>query len=185
MIDSRSRHDLKLELFPFISLFLCVIGVLAFLQNLMVMGDIGATEEASAKQAQIFQTPYRMDVYPGSVVLHPPASDLHERLPDLALDERAALERIERGRSTIHETDGFQLDLTIESNQAVLATLLNETVTVNRLAESRGFPYEEYLLLVIHPASTDTYHYLRGLMDQADYRYLRIGLDVGDGAAFE
>lgn len=183
MIDSGSRHELKLELFPFISLFLCVIGVLAFLQNLMVVGDIGAIEEAEAKQAQIFQTPYRMDVYRGSVVLRPPATGLLERLPDLALDEQAGLELIERGRNTIAAADGFLLDLTLEANQTILTTLLNEVVTVNRLAESRGYPYEEYLLLVIHPGSTDTYHYLRGIMDQADYRYLRIGLDVGDGVS--
>ena len=181
MIDSRARHELKLELFPFISLFLCVIGVLAFLQNLMVMGEIGSTEEAEAEQAQIFQTPYRVDVYPGNILLSPPVSDLSERLPDLALDERAGLDAIERGRNTILTIGGFNLDLTMEDNQGVLGVLFNEIVTVNRLAESRGYPYEEYVLLVVHPGSTDTYHTLRAMMEQAEFRYLRVGLDIGDG----
>jgi len=57
MLSVGSSRKPTLELFPFISLFLCVIGVLAFLQNLLVVGDIGASEE-EAQQPQIFQTAY-------------------------------------------------------------------------------------------------------------------------------
>jgi len=64
LLSVGSSRNLTLELFPFISLFLCVIGVLAFLQNLLVMGEIGASEE-DAIQPQIFQTPYRIDIRSG------------------------------------------------------------------------------------------------------------------------
>ena len=98
MLAVGTSRRASLDLFPFISLFLCVIGVLAFLQNLLVLGDIGASEE-DAQQPQIFQTAYRIEAMSDRLVLHPPETELKEIYKNLNLEELAGLDRMQAERS--------------------------------------------------------------------------------------
>ena len=94
MLSVGSSRKLTLELFPFISLFLCVIGVLAFLQNLLVIGEIGASEE-EAVQPQIFQTAFRIDCLPDRLVLYPPENELLPIFESLSIEELAGVRSID------------------------------------------------------------------------------------------
>ena len=177
MLGVGSSRNLTLELFPFISLFLCVIGVLAFLQNLLVMGEIGASEE-EAKQPQIFQTSYRIECYPDRIVLHPPDDQLSSLYDSLNLEEKAGVDAIRQRREFERAEKGLELSFAPEFPEDYLRIALNEVVTLNRLAKVNRYAYEEYVLLEIHPGGSNVYHYLLELLDRPEYRHVRTGLDL-------
>lgn len=184
MLSVGSSRKLTLELFPFISLFLCVIGVLAFLQNLLVMGDIGASEE-DAKQPQIFQTSYQIDAFPDRLILYPPDATLEPLRENLSLDEQAAIDSIVAGRKLMRAAEGLELDFGPDFKEGYLRIALNEIATINRLSKERGFAYEEYVLFQIHSGGSDAYHYLVRLLDLPEYSHIRSGLDIADFEAAE
>jgi len=179
-----SRHPLKLELFPFISLFLCVIGVLAFLQNLFVLGDIGEAEE-EASQPQIFHTAYRIETFADSLLLTPPIAPLDELLERLTLDEKTALNQVLERRDREAEQGGLVLPFNAEFDEETLRQVLNEVVTLNQLSVTMRHPYEEYLLFTVHSGGSDIYHYLRLLLDSPEYRHLRSGLEVVEAGSVQ
>ena len=175
MLSVGSSRKLSLELFPFISLFLCVIGVLAFLQNLLVIGEIGASEE-EAVQPQIFQTAFRIDSLPDRLILYPPENELLPIFESLSLEELAGVRSIESRRPK--NSKGFELVFTNNFDERPLLLSLNEVSTLNRLAKQYGLSYEEYVLLNVHSGGSDAYHYLVSLLDQPQYSHIRSGLDV-------
>jgi len=174
-----SSRDLRLELFPFISLFLCVIGVLAFLQNLLVMGDIGASEE-EALQPQIFQTAYTIECHADKLVLHPPSGTLDALLAELTTEEKYGLDAVQIRREA---SAGLVLPFVPEFDEDRLSVALNEIVTVNKLAATHRFPYEEYLLFDVRVGGANAYHFIRSLLDTPQYRHVRSGLDITDFSA--
>lgn len=175
MLSVGSSRKLTLELFPFISLFLCVIGVLAFLQNLLVIGEIGASEE-EASQPQIFQTAFRIDCLPDRIILYPPENDLLPVFATVSLEEQAGIGSIQSRRPD--NNVGIEIVFTSEFDNRPLQRSLNEVSTLNRLAKQYGLPYEEYVLLNVHSGGSDVYHYLLRLLDQSQYRHIRVGLDI-------
>ena len=183
MLSVGSSRKLTLELFPFISLFLCVIGVLAFLQNLLVIGEIGASEE-EASQPQIFQTAFRIDCLPDRIILYPPEHDLLPIFEAVSLEEQAGISSIQarrpskNDRSSDRNSDGFEMVFTVDFDDRPLQLSLNEVSTLNRLAKQYGLPYEEYVLLNVHSGGSDVYHYLIRVLDQPQYRHIRVGLDA-------
>lgn len=179
MLTVASSRELRLELFPFISLFLCVIGVLAFLQNLLVMGDIGASEE-EALQPQIFQTAYLIECHPDKLVLRPPADALETLYGSVTLEQRSGLDIIRDRRESVANAE---LPFLPEFDEDQLRLSLNEVVTINKLSATHRFPYEEYLLFDIRSGGSDAYHYLQRLLDTPEYRHLRSGLDITDFSA--
>lgn len=181
MLSVGSARDLRLELFPFISLFLCVIGVLAFLQNLLVMGEIGASEE-EAVQPQIFQTAYVIECHRDQLVLHPPSYSLDTLQTRLSVEEKSGLEFIRIRRQN---SEGLVLPFAPEFDEQRLRIALNEIVTVNKLSASNRYPYEEYLLFDIRAGGADAYHFIRQLLDEPDYRHIRSGLDITDSSAID
>jgi len=175
MLSVGSSRKLTLELFPFISLFLCVIGVLAFLQNLLVIGEIGASEE-EASQPQIFQTAVRIDCLPDRIIIHPPENELLSVFTSVSLEEQDGIRSIQSNR--LGNKGGMEMIINAEFDDRPLQLSLNEVSTLNQLARQYGLPYEEYVLLNVHPGGSDVYHYLLLLLDLPQYRYIRTGLDV-------
>ncbi len=177
MLAVGSSRKPVLELFPFISLFLCVIGVLAFLQNLLVLGDIGATEE-EAPQPQIFQTAYRIETMADRLILHPPDVDLKEIYQKLNLEELAGLDRVQANRDQHLDSNGNTLFFEPAFNELALQLALNEVSTLNRLAKEHGIEYEEFILLSVHSGGSDAYHYINNTLDVPGFRHIRSGLEV-------
>ncbi len=177
MLTVGSSRKPALELFPFISLFLCVIGVLAFLQNLLVMGDIGATEEEAA-QPQIFQTAYRIEAMSDRIVLHPPDADLKEIYSSLNLEELAGLNSVQAGRERDSNSKGRTLFFEPTFDDLSLQLALNEISSLNLLAKEHGIEYEEFVLLSIHSGGSDTYHYLNRVLDVPTFKHIRSGLEI-------
>jgi len=151
-----SSRKPALELFPFISLFLCVIGVLAFLQNLLVVGNIGASEEDA----------------------HPPSVDLLQIYENLNLEELASLEIVGERREIVNADEGKELLFEPTFDELSLQLALNEVSTLNLLAKEYGIEYEEFVLLSVHSGGSDTYHYLSRLLDVPTFRHIRSGLEI-------
>ncbi len=178
MLAVGSSRKPALELFPFISLFLCVIGVLAFLQNLLVIGDIGATEE-DALQPQIFQTAYRIEAMSDRIVLHPPETNLGEIYSNLNLEELAGLNSVQTNRARSTESNGKTLLFEPSFDELSLQLALNEVSSLNLLAKEHGIEYEEFVLLSVHSGGSDTYHYLSRILDVPTFKHIRSGLEIG------
>lgn len=183
MLSVGTSRRASLDLFPFISLFLCVIGVLAFLQNLLVLGDIGASEEDS-RQAQIFQTAYRIEALSDRIVLHPPDTELNKIYQQLNLEELAGLDRVQAARAVDRAANGRTLLLAPSLDEVTLLQKLSEISTLNQLAKEHTIEYEEFVLLSIHSGGSDTYHFLRRLLDLPQFRHIRSGLEIaGNGTS--
>lgn len=177
MLSVGSSRRASLDLFPFISLFLCVIGVLAFLQNLLVLGDVGASEEDS-RQAQIFQTAYRIEAMSDRIVLHPPDTELKDIYQNLNLEELAGIDIMQVERALDNAAGGKTLLLAPSLDELALLQSLREISTLNQLAKEHAIEYEEFVLLSIHSGGSDTYHFLRRLLDLPAFRHIRSGLEV-------
>lgn len=175
MINYRERHNLTLELFPFISLFLCVIGVLSFLQNLLVVGQAGDAEK-EAIQRQIFQTAFTFVCQHDRLVIMPPADRLEPLLEAVTVDEQFGLEQIRGARDIMRSQDGLTLKLTDDFNVDALARVLGSINTVNHLAELVGHSYEEYVLFDVRPGGSNLFHYVRQLLETAELQQVRYGL---------
>lgn len=182
MLTVGSSRKPALELFPFISLFLCVIGVLAFLQNLLVMGDIGATEE-DAQQPQIFQTAYRIEAMSDRIVLHPPEANLLDIYGNLNLEELAGLNSVQTNRKRSIASKGITLMFEPNFDEVSLQLALNEVSSLNLLAKEHGIEYEEFVLLSIHSGGSDIYHDLSRLLDVPAFRHIRSGLEIAQSEA--
>lgn len=177
MLAVDTSRKASLDLFPFISLFLCVIGVLAFLQNLLVLGDIGASEE-DTRQPQIFQTAYRIEAMNDRIVLHPPDTELEQIYQDLNLEELTGLARVQAKREMDIAAKGRTLLFSPTLDEPSLQLALNEISTLNQLAKEHAIEYEEFVLLSVHSGGSDTYHYLSRLLDVPAFRHIRSGLDI-------
>ncbi len=182
MLSVGESRKASLDLFPFISLFLCVIGVLAFLQNLLVLGDVGATEEDS-RQAQIFQTAYRIEAMSDRIVLHPPETELPQIYQSLNLEELASLDTMQAARAADIVARGKTLLLAPDLDEVALLQALSEISTLNHLAKEHAIEYEEFVLLSIHSGGSDTYHFLRRLLDLPAFRHIRSGLEIAGNDA--
>ena len=182
MLTVGTSRKASLDLFPFISLFLCVIGVLAFLQNLLVLGDIGASEEDTL-QPQIFQTAYRIETASDRIVLHPPEVDLKEIYRKLNLEELASLDRVQANRALDIASKGKTLPFAPTFDELSLQQALNEISTLNLLAKEHGIEYEEFILFSIHSGGGDTYHSLSRLLDTPSLKHIRSGLELASNNA--
>lgn len=166
-----------IDLFPFLSVMLCVVGVLAFLQILMSSG-IGA---GSLLPGQIRSGPrvaYQILCQPNGAVLLPPMGS--EGAKALRLIGRAEKDKVlaelepERCRrlSEVHRQQQKPGALS-EANRL---QILRELQSVNRAARRHGLRYEEFLFFVVYPGGGAEYHAFRNLLDRPEFLDVPFGL---------
>jgi hypothetical protein len=163
---ARRRRRTIIDLFPFLSLMLCIVGVLAFIQVVLAsIGDQSVDMEGTQSQLRAYQIFCGRD---GITLLKAPiepAAALQERLTGEAAAQVRAIVEERRKRPT-----GWR-----PLSDAEIATLLTEIHFLNATAQEHGLAYEEFLSFGIYAGGADTYHRVR----QAAYRVPYNGIKVG------
>lgn len=164
-----------LDLFPFLSIFLCVMGVLSFL-NLVGAAAGPRTVLLNGDAALGHKSAYRILCTGVGLIALPPVARLPagdpvlDAIRDARLARRAALGAVvDPARTEPAEPD------------AMLA-ILTEVDRVNRLSAAAGLDYREFLLFGIYPGGAGTYHAFRRLRDDHPDLNVAVGLEPLDPA---
>ncbi|MCP4702768.1 MAG: hypothetical protein GY862_38800 [Gammaproteobacteria bacterium] len=180
----RRRYALLLEttgnevsLFPFLSIFLCVMGVLSFLNlinsaiapsKVMLVGDV----------AQGYKTAYQILCLPEGMVTVPPL----KRLPELqqapggqAGELVQLMQQRQAQRTKLAEKLENLASVATEPEDEAVLPLLQEIDKINRLARERKILYEEFILFGIYPDGGSVYHKIRAVL----LKHPELGIGVG------
>jgi hypothetical protein len=161
-----------LDLFPFLSIMLCVVGVLAFVQVLMAMSGSPRVKMVGDLRHD-YQVGYQVVCVPEGAVLMPPADGLgplidkaqgadQERLRAVRDTRRQMLSRLRSG-------GGATGALARTMDDASVLEVLRELKLVNTVARTAGVPYEEFLLFGVRPGGGRAYHRFRAALERVEF----------------
>jgi len=163
-------NSLTVDLFPFLSILICLVGVLAFLQILMsvtgsrkieLVGDVGEGYKAA----------YQIFCFQDGIIAVPPVERLYQLERKTAERWRQDVNEIRRERNDDRAyMTGLGKnydDAMIKTNDENLSNLLDEIDFVNGIARETGFQYEEFLLFGIYPDGGRSYHKIRDFINRS------------------
>ena len=148
-------------LFPFLSLFLCVMGVLAFLQVLLVMGG-SRTVQMETRGTGGYQVAVQVLCLPDGVVVVPPSdalAGLRDTLPTAMARELGAVIVRRNAMTAAHARHATDLRASARAfSPAEIRSLLEDITQVNAVARRAGASYEEFLLFGVFPGGSRWQH---------------------------
>lgn len=181
---NRRRHALlrnnenDINLFPFLSIFLCVMGVLSFLNLInaaiapgkvnLVVGDVGRG----------YKSAYQILCLPDGMVAVPPVKKLPELQQALGVhgDKIARiLQQRQTQRENLMEMPDDLASIAKEPEEEATLELLREINGINHQARKNGILYEEFILFGIYPDGGPVYHKIRYLL----LEHPELGIGVG------
>ncbi len=182
----KRRRRLKvpaLDLFPFLSIFLCIMGILAFLETLMATAS-GKASKIEIKPGKFLQqaTPYQIFCLPDGLVILPPVSEIKALAATLkSPKDRQRVTAIAEKRDKVlagynpHERHKGRL-----LSDEEISALLEEMVEINNIAKNNDSLYEETLLFGIYPAGSAHFHNFRRVMYDTRFEGLKKGYEILD-----
>ncbi len=190
-MNRASRHarylpDQKMDisLFPFLSIFLCVMGVLSFIN---VLSSFSAPQkiEMSAKIEQGYKVAYQVFNLPDGIISVPPTKHLRNLQKALDEDGKAILEDIIQQRelrmTRLEKHNGPINQAAQEPEIEDILEMLHNIRTVNELALKANYLYEEFLLFGIYPNGGQAYQKFRDVMSfTQDAASITVGLEPLD-----
>lgn len=185
---ARYRQDEKLEisLFPFLSIFLCVMGVLSFI-NVLNSFSTPQKIELTAQLEQGYKVAYQIFSLPDGIISVPPTKQLLKL--KAVVDESDALvieDILDRRTQAIQRLETHQgsiMNLASEPDiDAILETIL-DIRTLNEIALKANYLYEEFLLFGIYPNGGSAYQKIRDVMGfTQDAAAIGVGLEPLDSS---
>ena len=185
-------NDTKLEvsLFPFLSIFLCVMGVLSFIN---VLSSFSAPQkiEMTAQLEQGYKVAYQIFSLPDGIIRVPPVKHLKALQQAVkkstSVDPAYAdvIEEIMRQRKkTIAKLENYQgtvMNAAIEPDVDDILDTMRNIRTLNEIALKTNYLYEEFLLFGIYPNGGQAYQKIRDVMTLTqDARAISVGLEPLD-----
>ena len=183
---ARYQQDQKMEisLFPFLSIFLCVMGVLSFIN---VLSSFSAPQkiELTARLEQGYKVAYQIFTLPDGIISLPPVKHLKELekavddadkevIEDIIHYRENAIKRLESHRGDI-------MNAAVEPDVDKLLDALRDIRTLNEIALKANYLYEEFILFGIYPNGGQAYQKIRDVMVfSPDARSISIGLEPLD-----
>ncbi|MEN8216220.1 MAG: hypothetical protein ABFS56_07555 [Pseudomonadota bacterium] len=159
---------MDVSLFPFLSIFLCVMGVLSFLnilnstvvpRKLVMTGEVG----------QGYKVAYQIFCLPDGIVVVPPIKRLAALRQAVAVEEILQKRRHQRTLSLIEPTE------------ETITQIFREIQLLNSHARQANFLYEEFVLFGVYPGGADVYHKIRKIIfEHEELLGIRIGLEALD-----
>lgn len=182
----RYAQDQKLEvsLFPFLSIFLCVMGVLSFIN---VLSSFSAPQkiELTAQLEQGYKVAYQIFSLPDGIISLPPVKYL-DKLKEAVDDaDKETIDDIARRRqwaiNKLESHSGSVMNAATEPDIDEIIETLHDIRTVNELALKANYLYEEFILFGIYPNGGQAYQKIRDVMSfTQDARSISIGLEPLD-----
>ena len=183
---ARLQQEQKLEvsLFPFLSIFLCVMGVLSFIN---VLSSFSAPQkiELTAQLEQGYKVAYQIFSLPDGIITVPPTK--HLRKLQAAVDDadketiEVILQQREQLITQLENHKGSIMDAAVEPDVDDVLDALHDIRTLNELALNANYLYEEFILFGIYPNGGQAYQKIRDVMTiTQDSSSVAIGLEPLD-----
>jgi hypothetical protein len=178
------QEKLEISLFPFLSIFLCVMGVLSFI-NILSSVSTPQKVQLTMDLEQGYKVAFQIFTLPEGIIVAPSIkrlTDLQEVVDD---DSKAILAMIILKRKMMIE----QLELgQKEANFGALAPdsedirlWMYEIRQINEMALRANFLYEEFVLFGVYPNGGQAYQKVRDVMNQSgDAQSISVGLEPLD-----
>lgn len=183
---ARYHQDEKLEvsLFPFLSIFLCVMGVLSFI-NVLNSFSTPQKIELTAQLEQGYKVAYQIFSLPDGIISVPPTKNLLKL--KAAIDESDAfviediLDRRSRSMKRLESHTGSIMNLAKEPDMDDILEAILDIRTINEIALKANYLYEEFLLFGIYPNGGSAYQKIRDVMSfTQDAASISVGLEPLD-----
>ena len=184
------QEKLEVSLFPFLSIFLCVMGVLSFI-NVLSSFSTPQKIELTAQLETGYKVAYQIFTLPDGIISVPPTKYLNKLKqaiidsPNVDNDNIEIIEIIARQREAamarLKNHTGSIMNAAIEPNVDDILDSIRDMRTLNELALKTNYLYEEFLLFGIYPNGGQAYQKIRDVMTLTqDSRAISIGLEPLD-----
>ncbi len=178
------EEKLEVSLFPFLSIFLCVMGVLSFIN---VLNSFSAPQkiELTAQLEQGYKVAYQIFSLPDGIITVPPVKYL-DKLRDAVdeVDQVAITDILQRRQSAMYKLEdhtGPIMSLATEPDVDDILQAMQDIRTLNEIALKANYLYEEFLLFGIYPNGSQAYQKIRDVMSfTQDAASISIGLEPLD-----
>ena len=182
---SNQQENLEISLFPFLSIFLCVMGVLSFI-NVLSSFSTPQKIELTAQLETGYKVAYQIFNLPDGMISVPPVSHLRKLQKAVNNEEdKASIESIIEERkatiSRLEKHNGTVMSLARDPDVDDILGIMRNIRTLNEIALRANYLYEEFLLFGIYPNGGQAYQKIRDVMTLTeDSRAISIGLEPLD-----
>lgn len=180
----RQEEKLGISLFPFLSIFLCVMGVLSFIN---VLSSFSAPQkiELTAQLETGYKVAYQIFSLPDGIISVPPTKHLRKLQQVVDDADKDTIEDIIRYRqraiTKLEAHTGSIMNAATEPNVDAILETLHDIRTLNEIALKANYLYEEFLLFGIYPNGGQAYQKIREVMSfTQDARSISVGLEPLD-----
>ncbi len=177
-------EKLEISLFPFLSIFLCVMGVLSFI-NVLNSFSTPQKIELTAQLEQGYKVAYQIFSLPDGIISVPPTKHLLKLKTEVdesdALVIEDILDRRSQSMQRLESHQGSVMNLALQPDMdSILETML-DIRTLNEIALKANYLYEEFLLFGIYPNGGSAYQKIRDIMSfTPDATSISVGLEPLD-----
>ena len=160
-------EKLEISLFPFLSIFLCVMGVLSFI-NVLNSFSTPQKIELTAQLEQGYKVAYQIFSLPDGIISVPPTKHLLKL--KAVVDESDAmviediLDRRSQSMQRLEAHRGSVMNLATEPDMDSILEAMLDIRTLNEIALKANYLYEEFLLFGIYPNGGSAYQKIRDVM---------------------
>ena len=180
----RQEEKLEVSLFPFLSIFLCVMGVLSFIN---VLNSFSAPQkiELTAQLEQGYKVAYQIFSLPDGIITVPPVKYL-DKLREAVdeVDQFAITDILQRRKGAMFRLENHSgpiMNLATEPDVDGILQAMQDIRTLNEIALKANYLYEEFLLFGIYPNGSQAYQKIRDVMSfTQDATSISIGLEPLD-----
>ena len=178
------QEKLEISLFPFLSIFLCVMGVLSFIN---ILSSVSAPQkiELTMELEQGYKVAFQIFTLPDGMIVLPPVTRLRELQNVVSDENKAELAMIILSRQRL--IDRVVASQANPANNARspdtddILEWMNEIRKINEMALQANFLYEEFVLFGVYPNGGQAYQKVRAVMsNSADAQNISVGLEPLD-----
>jgi len=180
----RQQEKLEISLFPFLSIFLCVMGVLSFI-NVLNSFSTPQKIELTAQLEQGYKVAFQVFSLPDGIISVPPTkylANLREAVDEpgkFVIDD--IMIRRQRAMQKLESHTGSIMNLATEPDMDDILQAILDMRTLNEMALKANYLYEEFLLFGIYPNGGQAYQKIRDVMSfTQDAASISIGLEPLD-----
>ena len=177
-------EKLEISLFPFLSIFLCVMGVLSFI-NVLNSFSTPQKIELTAQLEQGYKVAYQIFSLPDGIISVPPTKQLLRLKAVVDNSDALVIEDILYRRSQaiqlLESHQGSVMNLASEPDMDSILEAMLDIRTLNEIALKANYLYEEFLLFGIYPNGGSAYQKIRDVMSfTQDATSISVGLEPLD-----
>ena len=177
-------EKLEISLFPFLSIFLCVMGVLSFI-NVLNSFSTPQKIELTAQLEQGYKVAYQIFSLPDGIISVPPTKHLLKLKAEVDESDALVIEDILDRRSQsmrrLETHKGSVMNLAKEPDMDSILEAMLDIRTLNEIALKANYLYEEFILFGIYPNGGSAYQKIRDVMSfTQDATSISVGLEPLD-----